>query len=59
MEYKKKIVSEQTKQKQTCRYKEQSSANQRGRYRGEGEMDKKDELHGEGWKLNLGEVSTL
>ena len=47
-----KKTDEQTKPKQTCRYREQSCSYQRGR--GEGEMGKGGQLYGDGWKLTFG-----
>ena len=42
-----------TKQKQTCRYREQSSGYQMGKNGEEGKMCKGDQLCGEEWKLNF------
>ena len=51
-------INEQSKQNQTCKYREQSSGYQRGRgtvwqWGEEAKMVKRDQMYSEGWKLNF------
>ena len=52
-------MNKPNQQKQTHRYREQSSDSKRGRGGGEGDMDKGNQLYGDGWKLFGGEHTAV